>query len=606
MKKLLTLLMTTLLVANVFAFSGGSGTDVDPYQISTTADLVEFRAYADNDANYYVLTNDIDMTGVAYTNNGTSDFKGVFDGAGYEIQNLTITSVASSTGSGFIGKLTGGWSTTPTNDGGQIKNVGFFNLNVNSDGQVNTGGIVGIISAENCAITNCYVDSSSVTGGANTGGIVGKINNGQFNYIRNCFVNATVSGGTRGGIVGYNRDNDDSLIEYCVFNGTLGTSGTYGPVLGIAGDGVTNADYGYADLSSNYYNTDSVPSFNQGNEGSVSSQANGLTSAEMAVQSNFTELDFSNYWAMSTISAVPQIHPEAIEVPATTSNITYFNIGTHDNSANPDTYTDLGAVTLEELSGDSVGYKFAGWYTDAGFNDSVSTPAIAAGTVGDTAFYAKWDVAISYTAITWGDGTSANKSNVEGATDTIKISYANAEENDSVFVVITAKYVADNGTWNNTIINQKVHCPSGQDSVFVLFTVHDFNTVEDTDGHNVYRVFLTDNGNDLWGSRYDIGADGLSGNDVIYGTVTQSVATSVEENAVSSISLFPNPSAGLVNIELASEARVTIFDLSGKSVFATTAQSGINSFDLSDQKAGLYLLRVQENDTISTIKLQLK
>lgn len=55
-----------------------------------------------------------------------------------------------------------------------------------------------------------------------------------------------------------------------------------------------------------------------------------------------------------------------------------------------------------------------------------------------------------------------------------------------------------------------------------------------------------------------------------------------------SISVYPNPSAGMVSVSgLADGAEVRVFDLQGRSVLTTTAPS----VDLSPLKAGIYLLQ---------------
>ena len=90
--------------------SGGSGTESDPFLLSTADDLVELSeltnlntdAYNTFDSAYYKLTNDIDMTGVqnfygicprrgdsaAYSNTGS--FSGTIDGNYHTISNITI------------------------------------------------------------------------------------------------------------------------------------------------------------------------------------------------------------------------------------------------------------------------------------------------------------------------------------------------------------------------------------------------------------------------------------------------------------------------------------------------------------------------------------
>lgn len=90
-------------------------------------------------------------------------------------------------------------------------------------------------------------------------------------------------------------------------------------------------------------------------------------------------------------------------------NIRYHNAGTKNPASNPAIYNIEDSVSLETAT-DSTGYAFAGWFTDATFNDTVNSPAIAQGSMGDTAFYAKWDI-ISYNITYHNIGTKNSPSN---------------------------------------------------------------------------------------------------------------------------------------------------------------------------------------------------
>jgi uncharacterized protein (TIGR02145 family)/uncharacterized repeat protein (TIGR02543 family) len=70
--------------------------------------------------------------------------------------------------------------------------------------------------------------------------------------------------------------------------------------------------------------------------------------------------------------------------------ISYNNVGTKNGAANPASYTIETADITLVVPTDSAGFTFGGWFTDAAFIDTVSTPAIAQGSIGETVFYAKW------------------------------------------------------------------------------------------------------------------------------------------------------------------------------------------------------------------------
>ncbi len=71
-------------------------------------------------------------------------------------------------------------------------------------------------------------------------------------------------------------------------------------------------------------------------------------------------------------------------------NVTYHNVGTKNQASNPATYTIETADITLAAPADSVGFTFGGWFTDAAFSDTISTPAIAQGSMGNNIFYAKW------------------------------------------------------------------------------------------------------------------------------------------------------------------------------------------------------------------------
>ena len=78
----------------------------------------------------YILTNDIDMKGVAYSNNATVPFAGTFDGQGYSIFNMcSKTSAEDSTG-GFFGELFGTNGNGIEVEGAVLKNISFVNATV--------------------------------------------------------------------------------------------------------------------------------------------------------------------------------------------------------------------------------------------------------------------------------------------------------------------------------------------------------------------------------------------------------------------------------------------------------------------------------------------
>ena len=104
----ITILLAVCLGCTVFAnadsaFSGGSGTEKDPYLISTAGDLREMAKLINNkntgktyNSAYYLLTNDVDVSGKKWVPIGypAKDeyfcFEGTFDGGNHSISGIEI------------------------------------------------------------------------------------------------------------------------------------------------------------------------------------------------------------------------------------------------------------------------------------------------------------------------------------------------------------------------------------------------------------------------------------------------------------------------------------------------------------------------------------
>ena len=129
-------------------------------------------------------------------------FRGVFDGDGHTITNLTINQPQGEN-VGLIGLL----------EQGTIKNIELKNANIT--GRTRVGALVG--RTMYATIINCGVEAV-VSGANDVGGIVGMFNNSTMN---NCYALAKITGTveTAGGLVGAaNRSIDPStatIIENC-------------------------------------------------------------------------------------------------------------------------------------------------------------------------------------------------------------------------------------------------------------------------------------------------------------------------------------------------------------------------------------------------------
>ena len=216
------------------------------YEIGNADDLVAFAEAVnggETDANA-VLTNDIDMTGVAWNtpigdwNTGavTSAYKGHFDGQGHTISGLTYTTKMNYHG------LFGVVST-----GCLIENFTIYGTITSS---VATSGVVGYARDATPTIRNVhsYQNINNTRAGSRLGGILGSSVNGTI-VVENCTYSGTLDGndaggnGNYGGIVGYVNNNSAAHLRVtnCLFDGelknTAGTPGncTFGGMVGYVG-----------------------------------------------------------------------------------------------------------------------------------------------------------------------------------------------------------------------------------------------------------------------------------------------------------------------------------------------------------------------------------
>ena len=193
-------------------------------EISTAEDLVNLSAnYIANNANAtqitYVLTNDIDMSGVedftpvaCFSGYGADDmgegFTSTFDGQGYTISNLTITSKENQSAVGLFASVA---------KPGVVKNLNLENISVNSVEYpvAYTGGLAGLIYG---TVTNCNVQGT-VDALSSAGGFAGDALANA--YIDSCTADVDISGqSTIGGFIGSASYNAPSLSN-CASFGTV-------------------------------------------------------------------------------------------------------------------------------------------------------------------------------------------------------------------------------------------------------------------------------------------------------------------------------------------------------------------------------------------------
>ena len=220
----------------------GKGTEADPYQISTAADLTQVYRKG-----YYKLMNDIDLTSYINQFSPTEGWQSIgrdgsetihFDGNGHKITGLWCNSTRDNTGlfscfaNGNIKDLT-----VETAAGKQVK------------GGANTGILIGKMingTIENCKVTGAVADGTPV------GGMVGLFDGGEILKCQaSVTINTTASTTYAGGLVGEITGGD---IDQCYTDGSLTATGNESYAGGLVGKNsgtITNC-YSSAVVTSSY------------------------------------------------------------------------------------------------------------------------------------------------------------------------------------------------------------------------------------------------------------------------------------------------------------------------------------------------------------------
>ena len=180
------------------SFSGGTGTQGDPWLIASQADLSALAEFLNSgnaeqfDAEnagvgnchgyYFKQTADIDLTGVAWEPIGYSGsyyFAGNYDGGGHSITNAVSTGKVDPDGYATAGIF--GWVAFGSVENLHVKNANFVATDQNNYSYV--GGIAGVCygsTIENCSVENSSLESRRNNNNNCAGSIVGYSTGGTF------------------------------------------------------------------------------------------------------------------------------------------------------------------------------------------------------------------------------------------------------------------------------------------------------------------------------------------------------------------------------------------------------------------------------------------
>ncbi|WP_163320436.1 T9SS type A sorting domain-containing protein [Dysgonomonas sp. 520] len=240
--KLLLVLLVIFMSSTIYSqtYSGGTGTETDPYLISSKTDLETLAQTVNNGSGnmyagkYFSLTQD--LYGITTVIGTSANFSGVFNGNGYAI-DLNINT---STNAGLFGNAVNA----------TIENLG---ITGNVTSSKSTGGICGW--ANLCTIMNCYNEATISSTASDAGGICGY--GGSCN-ISNCYNigNITSGGSYAGGISGC---GSSAIIANCYNTGNVSLSSINNTSSVYVG-GIAGSSGSYTVTVSNCFNIGEVTS----------------------------------------------------------------------------------------------------------------------------------------------------------------------------------------------------------------------------------------------------------------------------------------------------------------------------------------------------------
>ena len=339
------------------------------------------------------------FTPIGYFNDSSDkqDFYGTYDGGGYTISGLSVSSTQVYTG--LFGVV---------RNGGMVKNVRLISPSVTCNFyESRVGALIGL--ADQCTIENCSVVSPIVSATASSqynkvGALVGNLSAAN---VQNCFVvSPTVSaaGSTKvGAICGYaysaSTNSYCTLTNVYYYNSSLEAIGQHdnsqiSKVTNVArarkvtaGDGVTiaapAATEGFTYGSDNYYR-----------EGlTLTLSATAPTGYTAVFSANGTAIDGTTYTVNSTDGDVTITLSG--NVPITYSVHFNGNGNTGGSMSNQD-FTYDAAQNLTANGFTRTGYTFAGWATSPNgpveYADNASVINLTATNGGTVNLYAKWGI----------------------------------------------------------------------------------------------------------------------------------------------------------------------------------------------------------------------
>lgn len=386
------------------SYSGGLGTEIEPYQINTLDDLKYLSQNSEEWSKNFILTSDLTFTNADYEvdgrfyNNGNGfspigthegiAFTGSFNGNNYSIDGLYIHN-STEGNKGFFGRI----------EGGTVLNLTLSNIDITCT------EVAGGLSARtsygnndiNTSIVNCHVQGSVViTGSAGyvAGGIVGFLG---YTSMSACSADISIEGTRQyaGGIAGHINTNCTiresysigNILSYDYSGGLVGGTENSNIIINCFSGVVINADHVRVGALignlksgtsiSNCYATKKgshtgIVGYDNGVtsysdlyylEGELSGiHGTGLSLIEMGDQTNYNNWDFDNVWEISKVDAIDNEY--SFPYLKWMVNSVELTFDANGGNGSMDKMGDVyGLITLPDNSFVKNGFGFIGWST---------------------------------------------------------------------------------------------------------------------------------------------------------------------------------------------------------------------------------------------------
>lgn len=193
-------------------YSGGDGSQTNPYKIGTIADINELGSTPWDWDSHFVMINDVNLDGATVNMIGTdweNPFTGVFDGNDHTISNFNC--YLSEFQTGLFGYVSGVDSV--------IMDLTLENVSINCASNYRVGALVGYLYE--ATVVGCSVQDVYIRGGSDVGGLIGS---SRYGTISNCHAIVDIESSVGvGGLVG--SVHEGATIEDSYAEGTISATG---------------------------------------------------------------------------------------------------------------------------------------------------------------------------------------------------------------------------------------------------------------------------------------------------------------------------------------------------------------------------------------------